>query len=162
MSIRNCGESNCDSPKSYLLLDNYRITTFASAKAIALSSNFCHTKSDNTPLPIIFSILLFSSVVMEELLQAIANSSMEQQVSFLPQALEYGESGIDFLIDRLNASELEKRAKAYELLQDVESEKAQKAIAPGLLVTSSQLFRANIIAEVSIAFTKNRIVSVIL
>jgi ARM-like repeat domain, GUN4-N terminal len=65
---------------------------------------------------------------MEELLQAIANSSIEQQVSLLPQALEYGESGIDFLIDRLNDPELEVRAKAYELLQDVESEKAQKAI----------------------------------
>lgn len=32
---------------------------------------------------------------MEELLQAIANSSIEQQVSLLPQALEYGESGIE-------------------------------------------------------------------
>lgn len=70
---------------------------------------------------------------MEELLQAIANSSVERQVSLLPQALEYGSSGIDFLIDRLNDPELEVRAKAYELLQDVESAKAQQAIAPGLL-----------------------------
>jgi hypothetical protein len=64
---------------------------------------------------------------------AIANSSIEQQVSLLPQALDYGDLGIDFLIDRLNDPELEVRAKAYELLQNVESEKAQKAIAPGLL-----------------------------
>jgi hypothetical protein len=35
---------------------------------------------------------------MEELLQALASSSIEQQVSLLPQALEYGESGIDFLV----------------------------------------------------------------
>ncbi|MBW4536772.1 MAG: hypothetical protein KME09_22840 [Pleurocapsa minor HA4230-MV1] len=70
---------------------------------------------------------------MEELLQAIANSSIEQQVSLLPQALEYGESGIDFLIDRLNDPELEIRAKAYELLQHNQSQKVQQAIAPGLL-----------------------------
>jgi hypothetical protein len=73
---------------------------------------------------------------MEELLQAISNSSIEQQVSLLPQALEYEESGIDFLIDRLKDPELEVRAKAYELLQDVESAKAQQAIAPGLLLNS--------------------------
>lgn len=70
---------------------------------------------------------------MEELLQAIANSSIEQQVSLLPQALEYGESGIDFLIDRLNDPELKVRAKAYELLQHNQSQKVQQAIAPGLL-----------------------------
>jgi hypothetical protein len=31
---------------------------------------------------------------MKELCQAIAKSSIEQQVSLLPQALEHGESGI--------------------------------------------------------------------
>ncbi len=78
---------------------------------------------------------------MEKLLKAIAklakgiaNSSIEQQVSLLPQALEYGDSGINFLIDRLSDSELEIRAKAYNLLQDVESEKAQRAIALGLML----------------------------
>jgi hypothetical protein len=71
---------------------------------------------------------------MEELLQAIANSSIEQQVSLLPQALEYGESGIDFLIDSLKDPELEVRAKAYELLQHNQSQKVQQAIAPGLLI----------------------------
>jgi HEAT repeat protein len=70
---------------------------------------------------------------MEELLQAIAASSIEQQVSLLPQALEYEESGIDFLIDSLNDPELEVRAKAYELLQHNQSQKVQQAIAPGLL-----------------------------
>lgn len=70
---------------------------------------------------------------MEELLQAIANSSIEQQVSLLPQALEYGESGVDFLIDHLNNPELEVRAKAYELLRHNQSQKVQQAIAPGLL-----------------------------
>jgi hypothetical protein len=71
---------------------------------------------------------------MEELLQAIANSNIEQQISLLPQALEYGESGIDFLIDRLNDPELEIRAKAYELLQHNQSQKVQQEIAPGLLI----------------------------
>ena len=36
---------------------------------------------------------------MKDLLNAIANSSVMQQISLLPQALEYGELGIDFLID---------------------------------------------------------------
>jgi hypothetical protein len=66
---------------------------------------------------------------MKELSQAIANSSIEQQVFLLPQALDYGDLGINFLIDRPSDSELEIRAKAYELIEDVESEKAQKAIA---------------------------------
>ena len=78
---------------------------------------------------------------MEELLNAIrlmpslriANSSIEQKVSLLPQALEYGEQGIDFLIDCLQDAELEVRAKAYNLLQDIDSDKVRNAIAPGLL-----------------------------
>ncbi len=72
--------------------------------------------------------------MIEELLKATANSSIEQQVSLLPQALEYGDSGINFLINRLSDAELEIRAKAYNLLQDVESEKARKAISPGLML----------------------------
>ena len=70
---------------------------------------------------------------MEELLKAIASSGAEQKASLLYKALEYGESGVDFLIENLNDPELKFKAKAYELLQNVESEKAQKAIAPGLL-----------------------------
>jgi hypothetical protein len=57
----------------------------------------------------------------------------------LPQALDYGDLGIELLIDRLNDPELEIRAKAYELLQDVELEKAQKAIAPGLLLNPGDI-----------------------
>jgi hypothetical protein len=71
---------------------------------------------------------------MKEFLQAIANSSIEQQVSLLPQALDYGDLGIDFLIDRLDDPELEIRAKAYQLLQHNQSQKVQQAIAPGLLI----------------------------
>ena len=69
-----------------------------------------------------------------ELLKAIANCNTEQKRSLLPQALEYGELGIDFLIECLSDRELEVRAKAYELLQGVGSEKARSAIAPGLLL----------------------------
>jgi hypothetical protein len=69
-----------------------------------------------------------------ELAEVIAASSIEQQVSLLPQALELGESGIDFLIDSLNDPELEVRAKAYELLQHNQSQKVQQEIAPGLLI----------------------------
>lgn len=71
---------------------------------------------------------------MEELLNAIANSSVMQQMSLLPQALQYGELGIDFLIECLNDTELEIRATAYNLLQDVDLAKAKNAISPGLLL----------------------------
>jgi hypothetical protein len=69
-----------------------------------------------------------------KLAKDIANSNIEQQVSLLPQALDYGDLGIDFLIDRLDDPELEIRAKAYELLQPNQSQKVQKAIALGLLI----------------------------
>ncbi len=52
----------------------------------------------------------------------------------LPEFLKYGESGIDFLIKCLEDSELEIRATAYKLLGDIESDKAQDAITPGLLI----------------------------
>lgn len=71
---------------------------------------------------------------MEKLLKAIASSRLSDRVSLLPQALMYGESGVDFLIECLDDAELEIRAKAYELLQNIESQKAQQAIAPGLFL----------------------------
>ena len=69
-----------------------------------------------------------------KLAKDISNSNIEQKVSLLPQALDFEELGIDFLIEYLEDTELEIRAKAHNLLQDVESEKARKAIAPGLLI----------------------------
>lgn len=58
----------------------------------------------------------------------------------MPQALKYGELGIDLLIKYIEDAELEVRATAYQLLHNVESEKARSAmpsassaIAPGLL-----------------------------
>ena len=71
---------------------------------------------------------------MEELLNAIASSGAEQKASLLYKALEYGESGVNLLIESLKDSELIVRAKAYELLQNIQSETAQKAIAPGLML----------------------------
>ncbi len=73
---------------------------------------------------------------MEELVNEIASSGTEQKTSLLSKALEYGESGVDLLIENLNDPELIIRAKAYELLQNTQSEKAQKAIASGLLLNS--------------------------
>ena len=72
-------------------------------------------------------------VVVKKLLNAIANSSVTEQISLLPQAIKYGKLGIDFLIECLEDTELEIRAKAYQLLQDVDLQKAKDAIAPGLL-----------------------------
>ncbi|MEO1466756.1 MAG: hypothetical protein AAFR89_11150, partial [Cyanobacteria bacterium J06633_1] len=47
--------------------------------------------------------------------------------------MEQEEVGIDFLIECLDNSELEIRARAYQLLQDIELDQAKKEIAPGLL-----------------------------
>lgn len=71
---------------------------------------------------------------MEELLKAIAVSNNEQKISLLPQLLEYGESGIDYLLECLEDPGLEIRAKAYELLQSVKTDKVKKAIANRLLL----------------------------
>ncbi|MEM9506707.1 MAG: hypothetical protein AAGA16_03350 [Cyanobacteria bacterium P01_E01_bin.35] len=72
--------------------------------------------------------------MMKKFLDLIANTSTSKKLSLLPQALEYGESGIDFLINCLRDSDLEYRAKAYNLLQNVESEKVKQVIASGLLL----------------------------
>ena len=82
-----------------------------------------------------------------ELLEAIASSNTEQKISLLPQALEYGELGIDFLIDRLGDRQLEVRVKAYELLQGVESEKVRDAIAPGLFLNPGDRIYSVYLAE---------------
>lgn len=71
---------------------------------------------------------------MDELLKAIANSSLTEKISILPQALEHGESGIDFLIECLEDPELEIRATAYQLLQDIESDQVRNAITSGFLL----------------------------
>jgi len=62
-------------------------------------------------------------------LNAIANSTTEEKILRLPQALEHGELGIDFLIDLLADPCLKIRAKTYELLRSVGSEKVRNAIA---------------------------------
>ena len=71
---------------------------------------------------------------MEKLLKTIANSSTDQKALLLPQALEYRESGIDFLIECLDDAELEIRATAYQLLLNIESQKVKQAITPGFLL----------------------------
>lgn len=71
---------------------------------------------------------------MEHFLNLISQVDTNQKESLLPQALEHGESGIDFLIECLEDSELEIRATAYQLLQDIELDKVKQAIASGLLL----------------------------
>ena len=71
---------------------------------------------------------------MEELFKVIANSSNARKIPLLSQVLQYGESGIDLLIECLQDPELKIRVKAYELSQDIESQKLQQALAPGLLL----------------------------
>ncbi|VEP17046.1 hypothetical protein H1P_530026 [Hyella patelloides LEGE 07179] len=70
---------------------------------------------------------------MEEFLSILVDANAEQRADLLSEVLEYGEMGINFLIESLKYPELIVRAKAYQLLQDIESEQAQKAIFKGLL-----------------------------
>ncbi len=70
---------------------------------------------------------------MEEFLSILENASPIEKADLLPLALEYDSSGINFLIEHLNDSQLIVRATAYELLKNIELQQAQQAVAEGLL-----------------------------
>lgn len=76
---------------------------------------------------------------MEEFLSILENASPIEKADLLPLALEYDSSGISFLIEHLNDSELIVRATAYELLKNIELQQAKQAIAPGLLFNSGDI-----------------------
>jgi hypothetical protein len=72
---------------------------------------------------------------IEGLQQQVAIAPPEQRSQLLSTALNYGEVGIDLLIATLNDDPvLAVRATAYQLLQSVDSEKAEAAIAHGILL----------------------------
>lgn len=79
----------------------------------------------NSPPPIHGAVL----GGIEGLNRRLKTGNKQQQIESLASALKYGDAGIDLLIEALNDEEIKVRAKAFQLLQNVESEKAQKAIA---------------------------------
>ncbi|MBW4473106.1 MAG: hypothetical protein KME45_22415 [Stenomitos rutilans HA7619-LM2] len=66
--------------------------------------------------------------------QRLEVASPDQKVELLPQSLSYGEAGIDLLVEAVNDAVLIVRATACQLLQKIDSPKAQQAIADGLLL----------------------------
>ncbi|MBL1178699.1 hypothetical protein [Pantanalinema sp. GBBB05] len=69
---------------------------------------------------------------IQGLRQRLADASPDQIVDLLPQSLNYGEAGIDVLVEAVHDAALIVRAKACQLLQRIDSPKAQQAIANGL------------------------------
>ncbi|MBE9115434.1 hypothetical protein IQ249_05920 [Lusitaniella coriacea LEGE 07157] len=71
---------------------------------------------------------------IEGLRQRFAVGNCEQKIKMLPTALNYGEAGIDFLIEVLNDPTLRVRATAYNVLQDADIEQAKSEILQGFLL----------------------------
>ncbi|MBW4694364.1 MAG: hypothetical protein KME27_21675 [Lyngbya sp. HA4199-MV5] len=71
---------------------------------------------------------------MEDIHQQFAITTPTQKAELLAEALNAGDTGIDLLIEALNDETLSVRATAYKLLQSVSTEKAQRAIANGVLL----------------------------
>lgn len=82
----------------------------------------------NSPPPIHAAVL----GGIEGLQQRLSTGNTRQRIEILASALKYGDAGIDLLIDALNDGEIEVREKAFQLLQDVDLEKAQKSITNGM------------------------------
>ncbi len=82
----------------------------------------------NSPPPI------YSAVLggIEGLKRRLETGNTQQQIKSLADAIKYGDAGIDLLIDALNDGEIEVRAKAFQLLQDVDSEKVKQIINKGI------------------------------
>jgi hypothetical protein len=61
---------------------------------------------------------------VDELHQRFAIATSEEIIELLSDSLDYDEAGIEFAIGLLNHSELEVRARAYHILENIDSEKA--------------------------------------
>lgn len=58
----------------------------------------------------------------------------EERAAYLANALQYEDTGVDFLIEAMNDEEFIVRATAYKLLHSSNSTKAQQAINNGILL----------------------------
>ncbi|KAF3887730.1 hypothetical protein [Tolypothrix bouteillei] len=78
-----------------------------------------------------------SSVILggiEGLRRRFATLTGEQKTSTLADALQYGEAGIDLLVEALNDEAFTVRATAYKLLHELTSIKAKQAVNNGILL----------------------------
>jgi hypothetical protein len=71
---------------------------------------------------------------IEGLRRRFATLTDEQKTSTLANALQYGEAGIDLLVEAMHDETFIFRATAYKLLQSVKSIKARQAVNNGLLL----------------------------
>lgn len=66
--------------------------------------------------------------------QKITIATTNQDLKLLADTFKYDAVGINFLIELLNHSKLEIRAKAYHILQNIDSEKVLQARSKGILL----------------------------
>lgn len=88
------------------------------------SREFDRSFDENNPPPV-------DSVVLEgieELKRQLASDRIQEQIQALSEALNYGDRGLDLVIDALNSHKREIRKNAYELLQQREELKAKEAV----------------------------------
>ncbi|MGB3638132.1 MAG: hypothetical protein WBA39_11240 [Rivularia sp. (in: cyanobacteria)] len=82
----------------------------------------------NSPPPIYGAVL----GGIEGLKGRLETGNKQQRVESLADALKYADAGIDLLIEALDDGEIEIRAKAFQLLQDVDSEKVKQIVNKGI------------------------------
>jgi hypothetical protein len=80
-------------------------------------------------LPPVGSVILGG---LEGLRQRLAADNCEQRIAALADALNYGEAGIDLLIEAMNDAVLAFRAKAYKYLQQIISAKSEQKSVRGI------------------------------
>ena len=71
---------------------------------------------------------------IEGLRRRFQSSNTEQRLAAVDDALKYGDAGVDLLITAMNDEALIIRGTAYNLLERLSSEKAQQAIADGIIL----------------------------
>ncbi|BAZ46015.1 hypothetical protein NIES4102_30430 [Chondrocystis sp. NIES-4102] len=71
---------------------------------------------------------------IEEANKKRAIAIINQELKFLADTFKYDAVGLNFLIELLNHSNLQIRAKAYHLLQNIDSEKVRNSISEGILL----------------------------
>ena len=69
---------------------------------------------------------------IEGLQRRLETGNIQQRVDSLADAVKYGDAGVDLLINALEDSEIQVRAKAFEILKDNNSEKVQEIVEKGI------------------------------
>ena len=69
---------------------------------------------------------------VEGLKRRLETGNIQQRVDCLADAAKYGDAGVDLLINALEDSEIQVRAKAFEILKDNNSEKVQEIVEKGI------------------------------